>query len=88
MNTSFRKSFARDLKKIKDQELLDRIRKVIEAVEEADDLQEIGNLKKMAGTTAFYRVRVGDYRIGIAIEGDTVDFVRCLPRRDLYRFFP
>ncbi len=88
MKTAFRKSFARDLKKIKDPELLDRIRRVIEEVEAADNLQAIGNVKKIAGSESFYRIRVGDYRIGIAVEGHLVDFVRCLSRRDLYRFFP
>ena len=42
----------------------------------------------MSGTTNFYRIRIGDYRIGVAVEGDTVEFVRCLARRDLYRYFP
>ena len=88
MNTAFRKTFARDLKKIKDHDLLERIRKVIEGVERADDLQGISNLKKISGTANFYRIRVGEYRIGTVVEGDKVDFVRCLPRRDLYRFFP
>ena len=88
MKTTFRKSFERDLKKIKDHDLLDRIRKVIEGVETADDLQGISNFKKIAGTADFYRIRVGEYRIGTVVEGDNVDFVRCLPRRDLYRFFP
>jgi mRNA interferase RelE/StbE len=31
---------------------------------------------------------VGDYRIGISVEGDEVEFVRCLHRRDIYRYFP
>ena len=88
MTTGFRKSFGRDLKRINDQHLLDRVRRVIEEVEAADDLQQVGKLKKMSGTSNFYRIRVGDYRIGIAVAGDTVEFVRCLPRRDLYRFFP
>lgn len=88
MKTRYRKSFARDLKKIKNQDLLDRVQGVIEEVETADELQEIGNLKKIMGTANFYRIRVGDHRIGVAVEGDLVEFVRCLPRRDLYRFFP
>lgn len=88
MKTTFRKSFARDLKKIKDDDVLARVQQVIEAVEAAADLQAIANIKKMSGTTRFYRFRVGDYRIGAAVEGDTVEFIRCLSRRDLYRFFP
>jgi mRNA interferase RelE/StbE len=42
----------------------------------------------MIGSANFYRVRIGDYRMGVIGEGDTVEFVRCLPRRDLYRYFP
>ena len=88
MKTAFRKSFLRDLKKIKSKTLLERIQELIEQVESATELQQVPALKKMAGTTAFYRIRVGDYRIGVVVEQDSVEFVRCLPRRDLYRFFP
>ena len=88
MKTAFRKSFTRDLKKLKDNDVLERVQRVIEEVEAATNLQEIGNLKKMSGTTIFYRIRIGDYRIGAAVEGDAIEFVRCLARRDLYRYFP
>ncbi len=88
MKTAFRKSFARDLKKIKDQDLLDRIQQTIEEVEAANDLSSLSSVKKMAGATDYFRIRVGDYRIGIFLDGDTVEFVRCLPRKDLYRYFP
>jgi len=88
MKTAFRKSFTRDLKKIRDQEVLDRVRQTIEKVEAARDLSSIGDLKKISGTADFHHIRIDDYRIGVVVEGETVEFVRCLPRRDLYRFFP
>jgi mRNA interferase RelE/StbE len=88
MNATFRKSFTRDLKKVKDQAVLRRVREAIEQVEGAADLRGTGDLQKLTGTENHYRIRVGEYRIGVTVEGDTVDFVRCLPRRDLYRFFP
>jgi mRNA interferase RelE/StbE len=75
------------LKKIRDQFLLRRIREIIERVEAARTLNEVQNLKKISGAGGLYRVRVGDYRIGLAIEGDVVEFVRCLHRRDIYRYF-
>jgi len=86
MKTAFRKSFARDLKRIKNQEIRDRVRTAVNQVETATDLQGIGDLKKLGGAEGFYRIRIGDYRIGICLEGETVEFMRCLPRRDLYRF--
>jgi mRNA interferase RelE/StbE len=73
---------------VKDQVLLDRVRHVIEQVEAAAGPGAIGDLKKLAGTAQSYRIRIGDHRLGVTIEGDTVEFVRFLPRRDLYRFFP
>jgi len=88
MKVTFRQSFARDLKKVKDQAVLDRVRRVIEQVEGASTTQELGDLKKMSGAGNFYRIRVGDYRLGVVVEGGQVELVRCLPRRDLYRFFP
>lgn len=88
MNTSFRKSFVKDVKKIKDQSLRDRIREAIERVESADQLQEIAGLRKLGGTDDCYRLRIGEHRIGLLVRGDEVTFVRCLHRRDLYRYFP
>jgi mRNA interferase RelE/StbE len=88
MNIVFRKSFTRDLQKISNHQLLDRIRKAIAGVEDADNLEQVTNLKKLVGSANFYRIRVGDYRLGFAVEGELVEFIRCLHRRDLYRFFP
>ena len=88
MKTTFRKSFVRDLKKVKDQRVRDGVQSVIAQVEAANNLGDVGDVKKITGTDNFYRIRVGEYRIGVAVERNVVDFVRCLPRRDLYRYFP
>jgi mRNA interferase RelE/StbE len=88
MKTGFRKSFTRDLKKVKDRAVLEAVRQPIEAVEAATGPQDVPGLKKLGGADEFFRIRVGEYRLGVAIDGDLVVFVRCLARRDLYRFFP
>jgi mRNA interferase RelE/StbE len=36
----------------------------------------------------YYRIRLGDYRVGLKIENNTVCFVRFLHRKDIYRYFP
>ncbi len=88
MKTSFRKSFARDLKKVKNKDLLEQVRNLIEQVENATALQEIGDIKKMAGTQCYHRIRLGEYRLGVAVENDTIEFIRFLSRKDLYKYFP
>jgi mRNA interferase RelE/StbE len=88
MKTGFRKSFTRDLRNIKNLSVLRKVRQAIEEVEAAAKLSDVGDMKKMVGTGNFYRIRIGEYRIGIVVDGKTVEFVRCLHRRELYRFFP
>ena len=88
MRTSFRGSFGRDLKKIRDRRILDRVKDAILGVENADGHHEIVAIKKIAGDDHSFRIRIGEYRIGLLIDGDRAEFVRCLHRRDMYRFFP
>ncbi len=85
MKVEFRQSFIRDLKKIKDRAVLDKIKRAIEWVEAAQDLKRIEGLAKLTGASGYYRIRIGDYRLGIAAHGDALEFVRCLHRRDIYR---
>ena len=59
-----------------------------ELVEQAQHLGQVANLKKLRGGGNYYRIRVGDYRIGLIVEGDAVTFVRFLHRKDIYRYFP
>jgi mRNA interferase RelE/StbE len=88
VNTAFRKSFETDLSTIMDVALLRRIQKVIEQVEAATTFQQIHNLKRLEASGKYYRIRVGDYRIGLTFEGRVMTFVRCLNRREIYRYFP
>ena len=88
MNTAFRESFDADLSAITDAALLRRIRKVIEQVEAAQTFQQIPNLKRLAAKGKYYRIRVGDYRLGFVFEHGAVTFVRCLDRKEVYRYFP
>jgi mRNA interferase RelE/StbE len=88
MKTLFERSFARDLKKIGDKRLLKQIHVIIQRVQAADAPDEIPNLKKMQGFDTYYRIRVGEYRIGIEILAGQVIFVCFLHRKDIYRYFP
>ena len=51
-------------------------------------IQEIANFKAMQGFTNRYRIRVGDYRIGLEISENTIEIIRTLHRKEFYRYFP
>jgi mRNA interferase RelE/StbE len=65
-----------------------RFEAVIEEVRRARSLSEVRNLKQLKGHPGFCRIRVGRFRLGIEIVGDTAIFLRCLPRKEIYRRFP
>ena len=88
MKVLFEKSFGRDLKKIKDKLLLQQVQETIDQVESAASIGDVSDMKKMQGFDTYYRIRVGDYRIGIEISEGQVIFVCFLNRKDIYRYFP
>jgi mRNA interferase RelE/StbE len=88
LKVRFRVSFAKDLRTLKDKGLVGRIRAQIGSVETAETLAEVVGLKKLRGGGEYYRIRVGDYRVGLVAEENVVVFVRVLHHRGVYRYSP
>ena len=88
MKTEFKSSFAKDLKTIKNKTVLEGVAKLIEVVEAAQNLRAIPDVKKLKAKGAYYRIKLGDYRVGITVDKDEITFVRCLDRKEIYRYFP
>jgi len=81
-------SFIRDVKKIKDTQIKNKIKEIFNEIENSNSLNEIKNLKKMSGYNDFYRIRLKDYRIGIYFSENVIYLVRILHRKEIYKFFP
>ncbi|TVQ57717.1 MAG: type II toxin-antitoxin system mRNA interferase toxin, RelE/StbE family [Spirulina sp. DLM2.Bin59] len=88
MQIEFKKSFQKDLTKITDRQTLSKIKKVIEEVQQSQSLQDISQIKKLQGQPNYYRIRLGNYRIGIKITQGVISFIRVLHRKKIYRYFP
>ncbi len=84
----FDKAFLHDIRKINDAKLKLRIGTVVQSIENAETLNEIKNLVKMKGHASAYRIRLGEYRIGLFKEKEVIKLVRILHRKDIYTFFP
>ena len=76
------------MRNIKDGKLLEKVEDLIIECKKAESLGEIKNLKKLQGYDTFYRIRIGDYRIGMEAIGNGLVFARCLHRKDIYKYFP
>lgn len=90
MKVAFKKSFLNNIKKITDKTVKLRIEQAILSAEKAESKKDIVGLKKLKASkkNIFYRIKIGDHRIGITIEDNVITFTVCMPRKDIYRFFP
>lgn len=61
---------------------------IIERLKEVESLDDVQGIKKIEGYEAYYRLRIGDYRLGIKLAGNTLELIRFLHRKDIYRRFP
>lgn len=88
MKTEFLKQFDKDAKSISVQSFRTDIIKSIKNVENSTSRSQIKGLKKLKGYKNAFRIKIGDYRIGIFIERNTVEFARVIHRKDIYKIFP
>ena len=82
------KSFEKDFKKISDEKLRNKLLDIINSIQKAIKISDLKNIKKLQGTKDFYRIRLGDYRLGIIINKKEVQLIRLLHRKEIYRYFP
>ena len=89
MIIQFEQSFIKSLDKLSDSRLKTKISDIIQEVEASDTLTNIKQCKKLKGYKSFYRIKTGDYRIGVElIHQDTVRFILVSHRKDIYNKFP
>lgn len=89
MKFRIERSFGRDVDRINDKKILRKLRSFISAIEEAASISDILHIKKIEGYDSFYRIKIGDYRLGMeALSNKEVVLVRFLHRKDIYRYFP
>ena len=88
MKIKIDKSFEKDTNKIDNKDLLNKIALCIESVISAKTIDEVLQLKKLSGFKNHFRIRIGDYRIGVVLQNDEVVFERILHRKDIYKYYP
>ena len=88
MRIEVQKSFEKDVENISDTKLAIQLNTIIEDLENCKSLIEIKNLKKLKGKGNYYRIRIGNYRLGLKLEEETITLLRFLNLKDIYTYFP
>lgn len=82
------RSFLNDIKKLSDKKLKDKIKAFLIEIENAENLEELTNIKKMKGFSTAYRCRIGEYRLGFYKDDHKIELARFVKRNDIYKVFP
>ena len=88
MEIRYGAGFNRDLARIRNPDLNQRIGRTIEELKAASTINDVRGVRRMTGAEHYYRIRIGDYRLGVSVEGDVVTLLRFAHRREIYRVFP
>lgn len=82
------KSFEKDIERVSNKKLASQLLRIISSIEEAENIEEIPNTKKMKGGGSFYRIRIGQYRLGLSKQSNSVTLIRFMHRKEVYNYFP
>lgn len=82
------RQFQKDLQKVNSKDMNIEILNLIEILENAKSIRLLSNVKKMKGFSKYYRIRIGDYRVGCLVDQSTVELMRFANRKDIYSIFP
>ncbi len=88
MQVSYNKKFLKDLASLPSKQRIKVEQLVFKEIYAFKFLSEIHNLKKLTGYKLYYRIKVGDYRIGLKFDNQLLTFERALHRKDIYNLFP
>lgn len=89
MIVEFDKSFEKAINKINDDALLLKVESWILKLESSSQFKGISGIKKLQGFKSYYRIRIGEYRLGFEqLSNDTIRFITIAHRKDIYKRFP
>jgi len=88
MQIEITRKFGKQVDRCKDRKIRKNLFLIINNIFKAKNHSEIKNLKKLKGHKNIYRIRMGDYRIGIVLKNDKIVLAAFDHRSEIYKYFP
>ena len=88
MEVEIKKKFLKELSKLPNEYENTIEEFVFDKLPTYDNLSEIGKVEKMTGYKNYFKIRFGDYRVGIKKENDIIIIETIKHRREIYKYFP
>ena len=89
MIVNFDRSFSKSIDKLTDKQVREKIKATIIKLEQAQSINNLAGVKPMKGHHGYYRLRIGDYRLGFELTapGELL-LILIAHRKDIYKKFP
>ncbi len=89
MQIVYTKTFLKDLTKVAPAKRRLQIEKfVFEELPVFLSIEDVGKIEKMTGYRDHYKIRFGDYRVGMFKNNNVIELKRVLNQKEIYKFFP
>lgn len=88
MQIQFNRKFFKDLAAIGSKQRSQIEHFINQNVAHPEMIEKSGKLEKLKGYQNYYKIRIGDYRLGIRLEANICYFERVLHRKEVYKKFP
>ena len=89
MQVRYRSSFRRDIRRVRNASLRRRIERKIAELKAAAAISRVRSVEKVESASGNdYRIRIGNYRLGVTVESEVAVLVAFGHRSDIYRRFP
>jgi mRNA interferase RelE/StbE len=89
MILEFDNSFDKSLDKLKNPDIKKRIEQIISELDNLESISDSQKIKKLVGFKSYFRIRIGEYRLGIELKTpNIIRFIVFAHRKDIYKIFP
>ena len=88
MQVEITRKFGKQVDKCNDKKVRKNLSTIIKTIIKAENLSEIKNLKKLKGYKNIYRIRMGEYRIGVVLKNEKIILAAFDHRSNIYKYFP
>lgn len=88
MEIRYHVQFNRDLRRLRNPSLAQSVEQIISELKAASSLIDVRGVIRLRGEGLHYRIRIGEYRLGITQDGNGIILRRLLHRSEIYRNFP
>ena len=88
MRVEYSKQFLKELARIPSKTRVSIEKFIFDELPDLNNISESRKIESLKGYKDFFKIRFGNYRVGLLKENEIIVVRRVLHRKEIYRYFP